>query len=88
MWLHSDLASGNFARSRQLQNLMAAAAVTLAGNKRLKIYGTLQCKSGKRLTPDNRVLFGAKIEAVEYGYRPCGHCLKEEYKKWKNEFVR
>lgn len=88
MWLHSYLASGNFARSRQLQNLIAAGVVTLAGNKCLKIYGTLQCKSGKRLTPYNRVLFGAEIEAVEYGYRPCGYCMKEEYKKWKNEFVR
>ncbi|MGJ1205480.1 hypothetical protein [Sphingobacterium lactis] len=22
-------------------------------------------------------------EAIEAGYRPCGHCMREEYLKWK-----
>jgi methylphosphotriester-DNA--protein-cysteine methyltransferase len=57
-------------------------ALVLGGNSRLKIYGTLDCKSGKRLKRANRVFFSSEKEAIFHGYRPCGHCLKEEYKKW------
>jgi len=56
--------------------------ILFGGNSKLKIYGTLQCKSGKRLKRKNRVFFVSENEAVENGYRPCGHCLKTEYKKW------
>ena len=56
--------------------------VVFGGNQRLKIYGTLQCKSGKRMKRKNRVFFASEKEAIKNGFRPCGHCMKKEYKKW------
>jgi methylphosphotriester-DNA--protein-cysteine methyltransferase len=61
--------------------------IVLGGNQSLKIYGTLVCKSGKRLKRNNRVFFESKQEALDLGYRPCGHCLKNDYKIWKNGLV-
>ena len=52
------------------------------GNARLKIYGTLDCKSGKRMKRDNRVFFKSASEAINDGYRPCGNCMREDYKEW------
>ncbi len=31
---------------------------------------------------ENRVFFSSEVEANNQGYRPCGHCMKSEYKKW------
>ena len=31
----------------------------------------------------NRVFFSSEAEAIEEGYRPCGHCLEEKYKEWQ-----
>ena len=56
--------------------------ICFGGNKKLKIYGTLNCTSGKRMKKENRVFFGCEKEAFENDYRPCGHCMKEKYKKW------
>jgi methylphosphotriester-DNA--protein-cysteine methyltransferase len=61
--------------------------VVLGGNQSLKIYGTLGCKSGKRMKRSNRVFFKSKQEALDLVYRPCGHCLKNDYKIWKNGLV-
>jgi methylphosphotriester-DNA--protein-cysteine methyltransferase len=61
--------------------------IRCAGNRRLKIYGTLRCSSGKRVKQANRVFFASIAEARSSGFRPCGHCLKNEYKTWKNETV-
>jgi methylphosphotriester-DNA--protein-cysteine methyltransferase len=36
---------------------------------------------------ENRVFFSTEKEALENKYRPCGHCMKASYKKWKNESV-
>lgn len=52
------------------------------GNIKLKIYGTLNCKSGRRMNLENRVFFESENEAVKNGYRPCGHCMKEAYTEW------
>ncbi len=59
--------------------------INFGGNKQLKIYGTLQCKSGKRMKKENRVFFISEREAVKMGYRPCGHCMKNKYNRWKNK---
>ena len=56
--------------------------IVFGGNKQLKIYGTLQCKSGKRMKRKNRVFFNSENDAIKNGYRPCGHCLKIKYDKW------
>jgi methylphosphotriester-DNA--protein-cysteine methyltransferase len=55
--------------------------IVLGGNIKLKIYGTLSCKSGKRMKKQNRVFFATANEALENGYRPCGHCMRAEYRR-------
>lgn len=57
------------------------------GNAKLKIYGRLNCRSGKRMKRENRVFFNTEQEAIQSGYRPCGHCMKKEYKKWKDRLL-
>ena len=64
----------------QLRQLIKVGFVQLGGNSKLKIYGTLSCKSGKRMKKENRVFFKDEDEAIQAGYRPCGHCLREKYK--------
>ena len=61
--------------------------IRFGGNKKLKIYGTLHCKSGQRMKKENRVFFNSVSEALDNGYRPCGNCLKSDYLKWKNGFI-
>ena len=61
---------------------------TIGGHKKLKIYGKLDCKSalryiGKGQYVKYRVFFKDEETAISAGYRPCGVCMKEEYKKWK-----
>lgn len=51
--------------------------ILLGGNRKLKIYGELRCVSGKRMKRENRVFFGSEEEALQYGYRPCGHCKRK-----------
>lgn len=53
--------------------------VRFGGNCKLKIYGLLQCKSGKRMKRENRVFFNSINEAQSLGYRPCGHCMRHDY---------
>ena len=61
--------------------------LNLAGNIKDKIYGKLNCTSGKRMKKHNRVFFISEKEAVEQGFRPCGHCMRNKYKKIKNDFI-
>ncbi|MEO1050290.1 MAG: Ada metal-binding domain-containing protein [Bacteroidota bacterium] len=61
--------------------------IIYAGNQRLKIYGHLSCNSGKRMLQGNRVFFGSEEEALQAGFRPCGHCMRESYQNWKNGSV-
>lgn len=81
---HIQLGNTMFSRKRRLKSLIKLREIILAGNKQLKIYGTLHCKSGKRMKIENRVFFASEKEAINQGYRPCGHCLKSKYQKWKN----
>ncbi|MEQ9425379.1 MAG: Ada metal-binding domain-containing protein [Cyclobacteriaceae bacterium] len=59
-------------------------ALTVGGNSTLKIYGRLNCGSGKRMSKENRVFFNSSDEAQRKGYRPCGNCMKSAYLLWKN----
>lgn len=61
--------------------------ISVGGNLNLKIYGTLRCKSGKRMKKENRVFFNDITQAKKHGFRPCGHCLREDYKIWKNGLI-
>ncbi|MFT3705815.1 MAG: Ada metal-binding domain-containing protein [Agriterribacter sp.] len=67
-----------------LRSKIRKLEITLGGNKKLRIYGTLACTSGKRMKKENRVFFSSKTEACKLLYRPCGHCMQAEYQKWKN----
>ena len=83
MITHTSLGNTAFKRSRQLKILLDEKLIAIAGNAKLKIYGTLNCSSGKRMKVENRVFFGSEREAIELGYRPCGHCMRAAFKKWK-----
>ncbi|MEQ9306997.1 MAG: Ada metal-binding domain-containing protein [Marinoscillum sp.] len=58
--------------------------VQFAGNSRLKIFGLLGCKSGKRMKKSNRIFFSSQKEAELANYRPCGHCMNQDYQKWNS----
>ena len=80
MWKHAEYDTST------LHRLIKEEKITFAGNISLKIYGSLRCKSGKRIKRKNRVFFIDKDEAIQYGFRPCGHCMKNEYHEWKQTF--
>jgi len=63
--------------------LVGDGQINFAGNLKLKIYGTLNCASGKRMKPENRVFFASDSEAAGAGFRPCGHCMREAYTRRK-----
>lgn len=79
MIAHSQLSA------TELRALIKAGVLTLGGNKKLKIFGKLNCTSGKRMLKLNRVFFTSASEAKYFGYRPCGHCMRQDYKIWKQE---
>lgn len=70
---------------KDLGNKIRRAQIRIGGHRRLKIYGTLTCASGKRMKRENRVFFGSEEEATANGYRPCGGCMREGYRSWKLE---
>ncbi|SKB84264.1 Ada metal-binding domain-containing protein [Dyadobacter psychrophilus] len=80
---HADIGSPSFTTSRKLKQMIDDQWVKYGGNAKLKIYGTLQCASGKRMKAMNRVFFSSEQEAVAHGFRPCGHCMRDAYLKWK-----
>lgn len=71
-----------------LRSKIRTGEIGLGGNRKLKIYGLLRCKSGKRMKKSNRVFFNDEKEALLLGYRPCGNCMKNAYKNWKDGFVQ
>lgn len=72
---------------RELHTQIKQGKICFAGNLNLKIFGRLNCASGKRITKQNRVFFCSVSEAIDYGFRPCGHCMLIEYKKWKDGVI-
>ena len=72
---------------RMLYQQIRGGTLRLAGNRQLKIYGTLRCASGKRMKMENRVFFRSEPEAQAQGYRPCGHCMKTAYQHWKHGLI-
>ena len=72
------------------QEYLSNVPGTLGGNKKLKIYGRLDCPSAKRWIEkgyyiSNRVFFESEEVAIEAGYRPCAVCMPDKYREWKNE---
>jgi methylphosphotriester-DNA--protein-cysteine methyltransferase len=83
MILHKDLGEKPFARARTLWRKIKNGEIALGGNKKLKIYGRLDCRAGKRMKVENRVFFENETEAKNLGYRPCAICMRKEYLVWK-----
>lgn len=71
----------------ELKTKIKVKSISIGGNKNLKIYGKLDCNSGRRMKRKNRVFFISEKEAIKNDYRPCGHCMKSEYKKWKDGII-
>ena len=85
---HVDLGDKPFARSRALWIKIQSREITLGGNRKLKIYGRLDCNAGKRMKVVNRVFFENDTEAIENAYRPCAVCMRNEYLLWKKNTIK
>ena len=62
----------------------------LGGHRRTKVYGRLDCPTAlhwiaKGQYVQHRVFFADEADALAAGYRPCGHCLRPEYRRWQAE---
>ena len=63
---------------------------TLGGHRKLKIYGRLDCPSALHYIAKGQyvqywVFFKDEATAIAAGYRPCGVCMPEAYKRWKEQ---
>lgn len=61
---------------------------TFGGNRKARIYGRLDCPSALAALRKGgyvqcRVFFADEATAIACGYRPCGNCLREKYRAWK-----
>jgi hypothetical protein len=62
---------------------------SLGGNGQMKIYGHLNCSSAVRAVAagntcqEDRVFFADEVTANAAGYRPCGNCMRDQYKAWR-----
>jgi len=60
---------------------------TVGGHRRSRIYGRLDCPTALRWIArgkyvQHRVFFADEDAAIAAGYRPCGHCLRPQYRRW------
>ncbi|MGN0649869.1 MAG: Ada metal-binding domain-containing protein [Oscillospiraceae bacterium] len=65
---------------------------TLGGNTERKVYGRLDCPTAlssiKRFPgvyEKSRVFFADEKTALAAGFRPCGNCLREKYREYKDD---
>ena len=72
---------------KALRSYIRKRIITMAGNRRLKIYGKLNCRSGKKMKRGNRVFLASVDDAETNGFRPCGHCMPVAYKAWKDGII-
>lgn len=70
---------------KEIRSFIRNGEIHWAGNIAGKIYGSLDCASGKRMMKKNRIFFKTEAEAIRSGFRPCGHCLRSRYIRWKNK---
>jgi methylphosphotriester-DNA--protein-cysteine methyltransferase len=61
----------------------------LGGHSRTRVYGRLDCPVALSLlrrgfVPRHRVFFADEATAIAAGYRPCGACMRAEYRAWKS----
>lgn len=61
----------------------------VGGNARARIYGRLDCPSALAALrrsgtyARHRVFFASEEDAVSAGFRPCGTCMRSEYREWR-----
>jgi methylphosphotriester-DNA--protein-cysteine methyltransferase len=67
----------------ETRHFIRRGSISFAGHVNARIYGTLDCASGKRMKKENRVFFKTEMEAICSNFRPCGHCLQSLYVQWK-----
>ena len=65
MMRQTDLGATRLAQLRALAGLRQAGHIGLGGNRRLRIYGRLDCASGQRMQAANRVFFRDVAEAAD-----------------------
>jgi methylphosphotriester-DNA--protein-cysteine methyltransferase len=74
------------------QEMLSHVRGTFGGNRRRRIYGRLDCRSAVGSLPTGyakvRVFFADEATALAAGYRPCGTCMREEYRTWVEESMR
>jgi methylphosphotriester-DNA--protein-cysteine methyltransferase len=81
---HIELGTDMETRQAAVRRLIRNRQIQFGGYMPGKIYGTLSCGSGKKMKVENRVFFQNEQEAIAAGYRPCGHCMRDKYREWKN----
>jgi methylphosphotriester-DNA--protein-cysteine methyltransferase len=71
------------------RSYQSATMGLFGGNRRLKIYGRLDCPSALRAVKrgstyaSHRVFFADETSAIAAGFRPCGVCMGDAYKTWR-----
>ena len=66
----------------ELLKAIKSGLILYGGHRKQKIYGTLTCRSGRRMKRQNRVFFENRKDTVNNDYRPCGNSMNEPYRKW------
>ena len=70
-------------------DVLSTTPGALGGHRRTRVYGRLDCPVALSLIARgfdvrrHRVFFADEATAVAAGYRPCGACMREEYRRWK-----
>ena len=82
------LAQNPSLKDKETKQYISESPGAIGGHKKLKIYGRLDCPSANRYVAKgqyvrHRVFFDSVDTAVAAGFRPCGTCMPEAYKKWK-----
>jgi methylphosphotriester-DNA--protein-cysteine methyltransferase len=75
---------------RDGQPYQSAEKGLLGGNRRTKVYGTMDCPVALSLLrrgfePKHRVFFSDEATAMAAGFRPCGACMRQRYTEWKGD---
>ena len=70
------------------RSVLSATPGTLGGHRAARIYGRLDCPAALRTIAKggyvkNRVFFADEATATAAGFRPCGTCLPDEYRVWR-----
>lgn len=53
---------------RQVRQFIRQGQIVFGGHRKLKIYGTLRCGSGRRMKRDNRVFFQSQHKHWTQGF--------------------